>query len=330
MRIAYIGLTSPMYYDYKNSASKNKADKVSSPNPILDNPIGLMVLYDELWFLTRSLCPENLRNRPFVKFVDHIPKYQNLISNLNLLSFEDEIKLLEKYKIDSNTFHQIPFRPEEIGIYWKGGLDVHTHSLQIFDKGFSARHSLMNLMFDISCAGKLQEANPNLRIELITNSFTQSKIEQFRRENENVSNLSQSALTQLMILEGMHNYQAPKGPYHDCILEVREDKFLQDYRSWIIKQEDNLSRAELLEVKNEIENVIKEAQENIFLKYLDPKSHFVGTGKTLAGFAVDFLIPGLSTAYSLIEELNSFDEKRFIRWQGFVVSAKRKTRNKLK
>jgi hypothetical protein len=33
-----------------------------SPNPILDSPFGLMLLYDELWFLTKDLCPTNLRN----------------------------------------------------------------------------------------------------------------------------------------------------------------------------------------------------------------------------------------------------------------------------
>ena len=41
-RIAFLGLSGPIAYDYKN-----KLDAVY-PNPILEAPLGLMVLYDEL------------------------------------------------------------------------------------------------------------------------------------------------------------------------------------------------------------------------------------------------------------------------------------------
>ena len=43
-----------------------------SPNPIIESPLGLMIFYDEILFLCRSICPENMRNLPYVKFVDEL------------------------------------------------------------------------------------------------------------------------------------------------------------------------------------------------------------------------------------------------------------------
>jgi len=69
-RIAYVGLSTPVFYDYKYPAPQSKADTRSSPNPILDSPYRLLLLYDEIWFLTRSLCPNNMRTLSYVKFLD--------------------------------------------------------------------------------------------------------------------------------------------------------------------------------------------------------------------------------------------------------------------
>jgi hypothetical protein len=70
MRIAYVGLSGPLFYDYGHLATPGPADMQSSPNPILDSPYGLLLLFDELWFLTRSVCPENMRELDYVRFLD--------------------------------------------------------------------------------------------------------------------------------------------------------------------------------------------------------------------------------------------------------------------
>jgi hypothetical protein len=55
-RIAFIGLSGPMGYDYNNYQDKNS----TIPNPILEAPLGLMVLYDKILFLHPSLCPKSM------------------------------------------------------------------------------------------------------------------------------------------------------------------------------------------------------------------------------------------------------------------------------
>src|SRR5689334_3222402 len=80
-RIAFVGLSGPIFYDYNNQATRAASDLIDSPNPVLDSPFGLMLLFDEVWFLCRSLCPENLRGASFVKFVDEtslLPKTDDI------------------------------------------------------------------------------------------------------------------------------------------------------------------------------------------------------------------------------------------------------------
>jgi hypothetical protein len=55
-RIGYAGLSTPSFYDYRNPASLGPSDSISSPNPILEDAFGALLLYDELWFLCRSPC----------------------------------------------------------------------------------------------------------------------------------------------------------------------------------------------------------------------------------------------------------------------------------
>lgn len=45
-RRAYVGLSTPLFYDYSKDAKKTNNDKYSSPNPILDTPFGLFLLYE--------------------------------------------------------------------------------------------------------------------------------------------------------------------------------------------------------------------------------------------------------------------------------------------
>jgi hypothetical protein len=62
-RLAYVGLSGPIAYDYKNKLNWQ------TPNPILEAPLGLMVLYDEIVFLDLIVCPKSMQKLDFVKFL---------------------------------------------------------------------------------------------------------------------------------------------------------------------------------------------------------------------------------------------------------------------
>ncbi len=96
MRIAYIGLSGPIFYDYKYPARQVLTSIPRSPNPVLDSPFGLFLLFDEIWFLARGLCPDNMRDLSYVHFLDE----ESLLPQLNEI---DQIRgaipprLLERY-----------------------------------------------------------------------------------------------------------------------------------------------------------------------------------------------------------------------------------------
>src|SRR5215475_13683825 len=66
---AYVGLAGPLGYDYQNLVRRRKRRASGEPNPILENVIGLLLCYDEIYFLAPQFCPADMRKLPYVKFV---------------------------------------------------------------------------------------------------------------------------------------------------------------------------------------------------------------------------------------------------------------------
>jgi hypothetical protein len=65
-----IGSSSPVGYYYERAKDKGR------PAPIPESPLSYLLLYEEIWFLSRTLCPYNMENLDFVHFVDEelLPK----------------------------------------------------------------------------------------------------------------------------------------------------------------------------------------------------------------------------------------------------------------
>lgn len=89
MRKAFVGLSSPIGYNY----SKNFETENGKPNPLLNSPLGLFLFYDEIWFINRRTCPLNCENLPYVKFLDE--EYD--LTKLDLEQFSRENLEIEKY-----------------------------------------------------------------------------------------------------------------------------------------------------------------------------------------------------------------------------------------
>ena len=77
-RVAYIGASSPIAFDY----IKFHARQSKYPNPILEAPLGLFIMYDELLFLDPVVCPYNMKGLEYVKFVtdeEDLSKYIDIL-----------------------------------------------------------------------------------------------------------------------------------------------------------------------------------------------------------------------------------------------------------
>ncbi|MEU0273770.1 hypothetical protein [Streptomyces sp. NPDC006307] len=66
-RRAFLGRFAPAYYDLAN---RHRVRGKDEPNAVLENAVGLMLCYDELWFLRRQDCPADMQELNFVHFVE--------------------------------------------------------------------------------------------------------------------------------------------------------------------------------------------------------------------------------------------------------------------
>ncbi len=320
MRKAFIGLSTPIGFDYRNQASRTCSDTGSSPNPILDSPFGLMLLFDELVFLTRSLCPENMRSLPFVTFLDE----QKLLPDITEEQIESVCKTAWKNEF-SGSYQKISFEDmlENAGVTLDSnkGIDNHSHGLKIgsiLQK--QANASADNFAIDLLICSKINDPN----IELIANSRIQPSFE----ASQQVS-YGQLRLTELLVIENIPNYLTQKGPYHPVIDQVRENQYLRDFRKWVSETKQVTSAAEIKELKQNVEHALQEAQDKVFLKYLDQNRHYQSVGKALIGDLFGLVFPFTGTVSALAEAgIDVTATKQH--WQGFLIGSRNLIRKSLR
>lgn len=318
MRKAFIGSSSPILYDYAEKASKAPSDLSSSPNPILESPFGILLMFDEIYFLCRSFCPENMRNLPYVHFMDEEGLLPNL-TDLNYDKIRSEVEAQKTagiLKYDNRPTHIELL--EEWGLDWVKRADNHTHGLKFGGIESGGNQDLHNLVFDQLVLKKIGDSE----FELITNTLTDHYL------STEQSSYRNNYFSELIVVNDIPNYLTPKGPYHPCIEEVRENKYLKEFRKWVLAQKIPADKKEIKDIQNEVENVIRQAQKDIFLKYLDEKNHYKTIGKAAIGDAVGCFIPGIGTLGACVEENKKEKQKQEIKWQGFVVSAKKQLKSK--
>jgi hypothetical protein len=309
-RIGYVGLSTPIYYDYKYMASQAPSDDSSSPNPILEGAFGALLLYDELWFLCRSLCPENMRQLRYVKFLDEAGDAPDIDPKW-LQDPEDvfSAEALSDFAESSSSYKKVK---DQAHIHWKSATDNHTHELIIGNQRLSGNSwSARNVVFDTLVVERLP-----LKVELITNSFS-SRL--FKTEMSTGKKLQ---LTESLVLNDVPQFISPAGPYHACVEEVRNSPYLTSFRDWITKEAFTANQTEVNEMKREVESNLAEAQKQVFLKYLHPAGSYKSFAETVIGAGVDSLIPGVAAVKDLFGQRNEEKKKQALRWQGFILDAR--------
>lgn len=314
-RRAYVGLSSPILYDYKNLATKCDTDGKSHPNPILESPFGLMLLYDEIYFFCRSLCPENMRELEYVHFID-----------------EENLLHLNYWDISRQTFHKFHYKKStdiklksnwgntttrrlknDWNIKWINKASNHTHTLNFGEHtGYAGEPTIFNLELDLIIMENLNIGN----LELITNSITNPMF-----VDQRIESLKNSMLSEYLILHNIPNYLTPSGPYHPCIEQVRSNGSLEAYRTWISSNDVSIENEELTDFKNSIEDELQIARVEVFDRYIKESNFFYSIGKSLISDIAGLVVPGVSTLTTLGE--NILSKKKNYKWQSFIVSARR-------
>lgn len=306
-RIAYVGLSSPIAYNYHKEISAMGPKHPWSWCALLESPYGLMTLFDEIWFLHPSLCPITMKDLPFVKFImEDSYKEQKVISiisnfqngKINESSFS-EIQQPEAIIFDS--FNEITERifPNDTK---KLKLDVHSHSIEFPEvlplSGNSFRIS--NLIIDYLIANDLSDGKIN-KVELITNSLT----EKLLIKPQITPGL---LLSEELVLKRILDMHSALGPIVSDIEYLRESKYLIDFRKKMLQT--STGKESLLENITRIEEEYKAHMENL----IEKEYGNYNIGNSIMRVFAGTIAPGSPVVKSFFDTR----KKQQIRWSAFL------------
>ncbi len=315
MRRAYIGLSSPTAYFY-DSEQKHFREPWRW-NPILESPQGLITLFDELWFLSRSLCPVSFRNEKYVKFIDEDSDFTPLIKGLsntlthhgleglitdnlyieNIIDINNQYSIEQFKKYDTVIKHVYGKKPSH-----ELPIDNHSHSIDLCGFNLSGNSMRLDLLvFDIAFLSNAGISN----IELITNSFNSTA---FKKKPITLDLLQ---VSQGITIKRIPVLQTPKGPIIDRIDSIRESNFLVDFRDKIL-QIDNLENLNDLVVN--VESEFSKYRNDVLLERQMGSKLITSVGNNALSFVLGSFLPGAGEIKSLISDSSA----RKFNWTGFL------------
>ncbi|GGA80013.1 hypothetical protein GCM10008015_20870 [Flavobacterium palustre] len=316
MRKALIGFSSPTAYFYDHD--RQYFNEPWRWNPILESPQGLLTLYDELWFITRALCPVNLRNENYVKFLDDDSTYQTIVqqilSDFTNKKFEEfvlhypylnEIMDTSKSFITSaeisnygNIVRQVYGKKTGSGL----PLDNHSHNIEIFGNDISGNSFRIDLLaLDNVICDYLYVPN----LELITNRFNSSYI------NPKYNTLNQIITSQAITVKRIPVSQTPVGPVLQNIEQIRENNYLVDFRNKIIS---NSKIEDAQELVPKIETEFNNYRNQLLIDKHKDATLATSLSNTILTVVKDSMFSGLNAIQEIGEKRNT----RKMDWTAFV------------
>jgi hypothetical protein len=304
MRRCLIGLSTPIGYYYGYILEPNR------PNPILEAPIGLFLLYDEIWFLHRRLCPYNMEELEYVHFVNE--EYDVRFIDKATFSKCNEIasaSALHKQIIHSNLISQHSVVSRHVK---SQGKKFHLNGKAEVVPGCLIPS---NYIFDHIIAD-------TFNFDLVTNTFFQKAIK------PKFSVLNQSSIATRLICDEFPNFQAVDGPYLDLIEDFRSDSALKSFRKKITLLE-NPDPQEIQPIIAALDSELRHAGESLIKEACGPGRIYKGLCNSIIG-----QIPLISNIFSALEGIHSIykaiKERRQFQWMAFVSRSKEIVINDLK
>ncbi len=231
-----IGVSSPVGYFYARASEKGR------PAPILEAPLSYCLLYDEIWFFSRDMCPYNMEGLDFVHFVDE----------------ELQPKGLSKDAIPEKQAGPIgPFPWEEwngvieatIGRRWS--YDNHSRPLKFGEvRLLPTPGNYENLLVDRYIA---TQYGMDL-VENTTNAIWSKDLDQNSLKMEISEQFMHSKIVSMQTIDG---------PWHPMIAELRSDGLLKSYRSRVGKIADVKELAEVDARVQELSDAYEEVADRL-------------------------------------------------------------------
>ena len=300
MRTAFIGMAGPVAYDYKNLLSGFLNQDGRVPNPVLEDVSGLSILYDELVFYSRELCPADMQNLHFVRFLDEELSLQSTAC-VEALSIGEAIEggggELPSPSFDDWTpiFDELS---SKAGVRGQSFLRLDNHGAGRLDGapregrwGPNAM-SLENIIFDYAAASLLPDRSVDVILSTPATVAAQKIFEIEVADEFQFERRRRTLVGEIAALSSL-NIFSPTGSYIQRYSDLREDKRVVEFRNLVRELDPEAGDVRRLasEVTSEaikccIEYVSKESAKSPLSKPV----------RAVAGFGVNAALDALSPA----------------------------------
>lgn len=245
LRIALVGLSSPIAYQY--DAAKFQPFGADY-NPILPNSTALMTLFDEIWFAHKALCPIDMRERDYVRFLHEAPWARGAIQNAHaglqatMTLFDDIHSQHDKRALE---FPQL-VKASQLVSDGKKAIDNHSRSFALAGKRATGDSvSASNFCFDTLLEDHLRREGYG-NVQLITHPTSEQFFPAFK-----LPDTLEFKVTHELIVRRIPNWQSDFGPCHPIHAELRARSSVREYRHMI--RAKSASHADAVALAKEVE-----------------------------------------------------------------------------
>jgi hypothetical protein len=281
------------------------------------------MFYDELVFLSPQLCPQNMRQLPYVKYLNSRPGFSTIFRQaMERAASRYELEhdprdshfrsAVETYKPALMKLTGQPFRVHRDQARFIP--DNHTHGFHVADDFVVSGSSLhfQNVLTDwITC--DLFGLSDH---DLIVNSATSVFYEVVSRRTPGHERVV--AVGHRLIARRLPNYLYETGPYHPCLEDLRNHPFVEEARKHLTEIISSAPDVEVDKFANAITAEAFKVRDNVFRKYLKGANEYWVIGRAVLTEAAGLVVPGVGLVNELVAERNAQRERANLRWAGFV------------
>ncbi len=308
-RKAFVGLSGPLFYDYANMMT----DKF--PNPVLEAPMGLSLLFDEIIFLDERVCPKNMHDLDFIKILSYseLKDYRERLANgfggdeipggsIEVCQYQDPGEIINPIQQKIAPFSKWKEESAETDYFFTP--DSYDPVLIVLDEYIANKE--------------------------IAYSISNSASDQRHRSMFN--NLKKTKVIENLISDKIPNYLHEDGPDIDTILEFRNKPNIKQFRDKIdeeVRNEDYKTIEKLSSSLNQEFEYLKDylLEKHVFKgRVYDVKHSLVTTiGLGIANLAKN----SIADPYSLTTKiLDAHMDKKYYGWVSFLTQIEKTKKKK--
>lgn len=301
MSKAYVGFSTPVGYDYLNTAETVPSDVSSSPNPILVGVTGIIALFDEIWFPCRSICPQSMRNLDYVRFVAE--EFPNLE-----LDDERAHAIAEEHRqtFSLNDIHVGGYSAFMEKYYGFGHPDNHTHAVNCFGSMLGGNPTLLNIIRDVMVIDQL-----DINFTPVMNGLTRQMTfpDDYGWLRSDREDKAIRVADRILTISSLYDITGVSGPYHPVLKELRDHNFVASFRNWIRNESNSLHNRSAEQIISELNDVLREFERDALRKAVGKSSLRDVSVNLMEGVVLD-AVPGawtMKTAIDLIDRGNKLE-----------------------